>query len=55
MARNAPGLSPSELRRMTPEETRYARKRVEDDIDRDRKVAHIYVTALMKAAGARII
>lgn len=54
MARHAPGLSPSELRRMTPEETRLLTKVVVADVEADRKRELVYVQALMKASGARL-
>lgn len=38
MARYAPGLSATELKRMTPEETRFIRKTVASDVKADRQL-----------------
>lgn len=55
MARHAPGLSPSELQQMTPEETRYVRKAILDELELEERKRLSYVKALMQAAGARVL
>lgn len=54
MARYAPGLNASELRRMTHEETTLVTNEVADDVKRARERELEFVKALMRACGARI-
>lgn len=55
MARHAPALSPSELERMTPEQTRYVHRAVERELKGEREERLAYVKALVKASGARLV
>jgi hypothetical protein len=55
MARYAPGLNATELRRMTPEETRLVSKEITDDVKRQRERELEFVKALIRASGARLI
>lgn len=49
MARHAPGISPSELERMTPEESRYVQRRIVEDLDRESKMRLEYVKGIIRA------
>jgi hypothetical protein len=55
MARYAPGLPPSELERMTPEETRHVRREVERALkaEVDERIAH--TTAIVRSGGGRLL
>lgn len=52
MAQHAPGLPPSELERMTPEQTRYLRKRVDEDLEAEGKLQFAQIKLLVTAASA---
>jgi hypothetical protein len=54
MARHAPGLSPSELERMTPEETRRVHERVVEEVKLDNRFHLELAVGVMRASGARI-
>jgi hypothetical protein len=54
MARYAPSLTPSELKRMTPEETRYLEQRVSEDVKADNRMMLELALGVMRACGARV-
>jgi len=52
MARYAPGLSPSELKRHTIPETNYLRARVHDRLDAEADERAMHTQAIMKQTAA---
>jgi len=54
MARHAPALTPSELSRMTREETSYLVERVAEDVKAERKFHLELALGVMRASGARV-
>jgi hypothetical protein len=55
MARYAPALSPTELDRMTPEQTRYLRRCVEAELKDEQEERLAIAKATIRAAGARLV
>lgn len=51
MARYAPGLPIDELRRLTPEESKFVRREVEDLLDVEAKVRLEHTKAIARAAA----